>query len=142
MDKGREKGWWSQTGLRKIAVTISKFLTIPKWIGFLHVKTLKLKFFIIPSGCLPAMLFMSISLMCEDKYIVYGLLALSIMTSGMIFIGHLTNQNDLAPNYAGILMGITNTPGTIGAFLNPWLVAVMTKGIDVNNIVSNNFWVQ
>ena len=82
------------------------------------------------------MIFMSISLTFQDKYIVYGLLALSIMTSGMVFIGHSSNQNDLAPNYAGILVGITNTPGTIAAFINPWLVATMTKGIDPTDIVS------
>lgn len=56
------------------------------------------------------------------------LLILSIVISGAIFVGHLTNQNDLAPNYAGILMGITNTPGTISAFVLPALVGALTEG--------------
>lgn len=55
------------------------------------------------------------------------LLILSIVVGGAIFVGHLTNQNDLAPNYAGILMGITNTPGTISAFLLPALVGALTE---------------
>lgn len=55
------------------------------------------------------------------------LLILSIVVGGAIFVGHLTNQNDLAPNYAGILMGITNTPGTISAFVLPALVGALTE---------------
>lgn len=56
------------------------------------------------------------------------LLIISIVIGGAIFVGHLTNQNDLAPNYAGILMGITNTPGTISAFILPALVGALTEG--------------
>lgn len=49
------------------------------------------------------------------------------MLGGSIFVGHLANHNDLAPNYAGILMGITNTPGTISAFLLPAIVGALTE---------------
>lgn len=55
------------------------------------------------------------------------MLIISITICGAIFVGHLTNQNDLAPNYAGILMGITNTPGTISAFILPTLVGALTE---------------
>ena len=52
---------------------------------------------------------------------------LSVMLGGSIFVGHLANHNDLAPNYAGILMGITNTPGTISAFILPAIVGALTE---------------
>lgn len=55
---------------------------------------------------------------------------MSIVVCGAIFVGHLCNQNDLAPNYAGILMGITNTPGTISAFILPPIVgALVSEGV-------------
>ncbi|XP_014207399.1 sialin-like [Copidosoma floridanum] len=102
LDLGRQKGWWSQTVARKVAVGIS---------------------------CLPAsaLLLIIAYIGCERNATVF-MLCLCIVTSGAIFVGHLCNQNDLAPNYAGILMGITNTPGTIPAFVLPALVGVLTEG--------------
>ncbi|XP_035734026.1 sialin-like [Vespa mandarinia] len=103
LDWGRNKGIWSQTRARKLAVFIS---SIPPCI-FLIV--------IIYIGC--------------NRLVATILLVLSIIIGGAIFVGHLCNQNDLAPNYAGILMGITNTPGTISAFILPALVgALMEEG--------------
>lgn len=60
---------------------------------------------------------------------------LSVMLGGSIFVGHLANHNDLAPNYAGILMGITNTPGTISAFLLPAIVGALTEAGVRDNII-------
>ncbi|XP_031783207.1 sialin [Nasonia vitripennis] len=101
LDYGRRRGWWSQTGARKVAVGIS---------------------------CLPVVVFLLIIayIGCNREVTVF-LLCLSIITSGAIFVGHLCNQNDLAPNYAGILMGITNTPGTISAFVLPALVGALVE---------------
>ena len=48
------------------------------------------------------------------------------MFTGTSFVGFLCNHNDLAPNYAGILMGITNTPGTLPAFIFPAVVSLFT----------------
>ncbi|XP_011495248.1 PREDICTED: sialin-like [Ceratosolen solmsi marchali] len=101
LDFGRKKGWWSQTGGRKIAVAIS---------------------------CLPVSAFLIvIAYIGCNRMVTVGLLCLSIVTSGAIFVGHLCNQNDLAPNFAGTLMGITNTPGTISAFLIPALVGALVE---------------
>lgn len=61
---------------------------------------------------------------------------LSVMLGGSIFVGHLANHNDLAPNYAGILMGITNTPGTISAFILPAIVGALTEaGVRRSNLI-------
>lgn len=80
------------------------------------------------SGCLPVVVFLLVIayIGCNREVTVF-LLCLSIITSGAIFVGHLCNQNDLAPNYAGILMGITNTPGTISAFVLPALVGALVE---------------
>ncbi|GAB1865209.1 Sialin [Camponotus japonicus] len=99
LDWGRKKGYWSQTVARKIAVFIS---TIP-----------------------PSIFLVIISYVGCDRVTSTVLLTLSIVVCGAIFVGHLCNQNDLAPNYAGILMGITNTPGTISAFILPPIVGAL-----------------
>ncbi|XP_072745185.1 putative inorganic phosphate cotransporter [Anoplolepis gracilipes] len=99
LDWGRKKGYWSQTVARKIAVFIS---TIPPSIFLIIIAYI---------GC--------------DRVTSTVLLTMSIVVCGAIFVGHLCNQNDLAPNYAGILMGITNTPGTISAFILPPIVGAL-----------------
>lgn len=101
LDWGRQRGYWTQTVARKIAVFIS---SIPPSIMLIVIAYI---------GC--------------DRVTTTVLLALSIVSCGAIFVGHLCNQNDLAPNYAGILMGITNTPGTISAFVVPALVGALTS---------------
>lgn len=81
------------------------------------------------SGCIPpSIMLIIIAYIGCDRTTSTALLIVSIVISGAIFVGHLTNQNDLAPNYAGILMGITNTPGTISAFILPALVGALTEG--------------
>ncbi|XP_014486543.1 PREDICTED: sialin-like [Dinoponera quadriceps] len=101
LDTGRKRGLWTQTIARKIAVFIS---SIPASIFLLIIAYI---------GC--------------ARVTSTVLLTLSIIVCGAIFVGHLTNQNDLAPNYAGILMGITNTPGTISAFILPPIVGALVE---------------
>ncbi|XP_076231293.1 putative inorganic phosphate cotransporter [Calliopsis andreniformis] len=101
LDWGRKKGYWDQTIARKIAVFIS----------------------CVPSSlCLIVIMYIGCKRMATTI-----LLILSIVFCNAIFVGHLCNQNDLAPNYAGILMGITNTPGTISAFILPALVGAFME---------------
>jgi ACS family sodium-dependent inorganic phosphate cotransporter len=79
-------------------------------------------------GCIPVSIFLVvIAYIGCNRTATVILLCLSIITSGAIFVGHLCNQNDLAPNYAGTLMGITNTPGTISAFVIPALVGALVE---------------
>lgn len=87
--------------------------------------------FVNVTGCIPPSLcLIIIAYLGCNRVGSTVLLILSIVFCGVIFVGHLTNHNDLAPNYAGILMGITNTPGTISAFILPALVgALMETGV-------------
>ena len=65
---------------------------------------------------------------------------LSMMFTGTSFVGFLCNHNDLAPNYAGILMGITNTPGTLPAFIFPAVVSLFTHdGVRDENIKEEKY---
>lgn len=85
--------------------------------------------YILCTGSIPPAIFLIVIMYIGcNRVIVTILLVLSIIICGAIFVGHLCNQNDLAPNYAGILMGITNTPGTISAFVLPALVGALMEG--------------
>lgn len=60
-------------------------------------------------------------------------MAVALMTLGTMFIagmycGFLSNHIDIAPNYAGTLMALTNTFATIPGFFVPWYVGVLTEG--------------
>ncbi|XP_031776180.1 sialin-like [Apis florea] len=101
LDWGRLRNYWSQTMARKMAMFTS---CVPPCIFLLIIAYI---------GCY--------------RTIVVILLMLSVMFAGTSFVGFLCNHNDLAPNYAGILMGITNTPGTLPAFILPAIVGALTE---------------
>ncbi|XP_055339656.1 sialin-like [Paramacrobiotus metropolitanus] len=56
-----------------------------------------------------------------------GLLAFSMASFAI-------NHIDIAPQYAGILMGITNTVGAVPGIAGPYLVGVLTSGPDGHNL--------
>lgn len=55
-------------------------------------------------------------------------MAIGITTIGGMFCGFLSNHIDIAPNYAGTLMAITNTSATLPGIIVPVFVGVMTHG--------------
>ena len=79
------------------------------------------------TGCVPPCIFLLIiAYIGCYRTVAVVLLILSMTFTGTSFVGFLCNHNDLAPNYAGILMGITNTPGTLPAFIFPAVVSLFT----------------
>ena len=54
-------------------------------------------------------------------------LTLSVGLVGVAQSGYNVNHLDLAPRYAGALMGITNMVATIPGFVGPVLVGVLTQ---------------
>ncbi len=59
------------------------------------------------------------------------LLSVAVGSTGFSLAGFNINHLDIAPRFAGILMGITNTAGTIPGFVGP----VVAKSIAVEVIV-------
>ena len=45
-----------------------------------------------------------------------------------MFCGFLSNHIDIAPNFAGTLMALTNTAATVGGIFVPIFVGYVTKG--------------
>lgn len=51
-----------------------------------------------------------------------------ITSIGGMFCGFLSNHIDIAPNYAGTLMAITNTAATLPGIIMPIFVGAITHG--------------
>ena len=54
---------------------------------------------------------------------------IATMFYGTMFAGVFSNHTDIAPNHAGLLMGITNMSATIPGFVVPALVGSLTYGV-------------
>ena len=54
------------------------------------------------------------------------LLTISVGGAGMTQAGFMVNHLDLAPKYAGVLLGITNSFGTIPGFFAPQVTDMIT----------------
>ncbi|VVC38188.1 Major facilitator superfamily,Major facilitator superfamily domain [Cinara cedri] len=61
----------------------------------------------------------------ELESIIY--LTLSVALGGFISAGFMVNQLDIAPQYASLLFGISNTFGTIPGFVTPMLTGIIVQ---------------
>lgn len=104
LDTARSKGLISTTNARKISVLVAS---------------------LIPAVCL-----LSICLAGKNVVVVVVLTILAVMFYGSMFSGVFSNQSDLAPNFAGTLMAVTNMLATIPGFLVPYLVGILTDGAE------------
>ena len=67
----------------------------------------------------------------EDPAAAVALLTIAVGLNGAVYVGFQVNHIDLSPNYAGIMMGITNCMANIMSIVAPMLV-----GLIVTNEVS------
>lgn len=63
-----------------------------------------------------------------DIYVNNVLISIGITSIGGMFCGFLSNHIDIAPNYAGTLMAITNTAATLPGIIMPIFVGAVTHG--------------
>ena len=63
-------------------------------------------------------------------------LSLSVGCSGFAVAGFPVNNLDIAPKYAGILLGISNMMGTIPGFLGPQIAKLIAKKASLFNTVT------
>ncbi|CAH0589202.1 unnamed protein product [Chrysodeixis includens] len=101
LDTLRSKSMLTMTKARKIATAIAS---------------------VVPGSCLLVLCFST------HRGLAVGLMALAITSNGAIFSGFLSNHIDIAPNFAGTLMALTNTVGTIPGIIVPILVGEITDG--------------
>jgi ACS family sodium-dependent inorganic phosphate cotransporter len=77
---------------------------------------------------LPAACFIGVSLVGCDRQAAVALMTVGTMFIAGMYCGFLTNHVDIAPNYAGTLMALTNTAATIPGFIVPAFVGQLTHG--------------
>lgn len=70
---------------------------------------------------------------CRQTALAVTLLTLALTVSGFVVCGYFVNHMDIAPRYAGTLMGITNGLSASAGFIAPYVVSVVTVS------VSNDF---
>lgn len=63
----------------------------------------------------------------EEPGIARGLLIFAVASNVAIYCGHNVNHMDLSPNFAGPLMGITNTVANICSILAPLIASIIVK---------------
>lgn len=63
----------------------------------------------------------------ENPEIAVVLLVIAVASNIAIYCGHNVNHMDLSPNFAGTLMGITNTAANICSILAPLAASVVVK---------------
>ncbi|XP_074027629.1 major Facilitator Superfamily Transporter 3 [Leptinotarsa decemlineata] len=76
---------------------------------------------VIPMICFIALCYVG----CQRALAVF-LMTLAVMSIGGMFCGFLSNHIDIAPNFAGTLMALTNTVATIPGIIVPVFVGKLT----------------
>ncbi|CAL4130204.1 unnamed protein product, partial [Meganyctiphanes norvegica] len=62
-----------------------------------------------------------------DSTLAMVVLCFAVGLNGAIYCGYMCSSQDLAPNFAGTIMGITNTLATIPGFAAPAVIGAITK---------------
>ena len=86
------------------------------------------------SNCLANVLSAISMLLCgyygTTRTTAIALVSLSVGVTGILnSAGYVPNMIDLSPKYAGILMGITNTVGTLPGMIGPLIVEAIVSDV-------------
>ena len=79
------------------------------------------------AGAMSAATLIVISGYSTSAKMAVGSMCAGVALSGLMHSGYEVNILDIAPGVSGVVMGISNTAGTITGFLSPLLVGVMTE---------------
>ena len=78
-------------------------------------------------GVVGSGLFLIIAGYVESSTVTIAFLCVSVAFFGFAFSGFMVNPMDIAPKYAGTIIGISNTVATTPGFIGPFLVGIITK---------------
>ena len=76
----------------------------------------------------PALCLVGVVLFECHKYESVALFIVAMGLNGFIFSGFMSTHVDMAPNFAGTLMGITNSLANIPGFVAPIVANAFTEG--------------
>ena len=66
---------------------------------------------------------------CRTPYVAVAMLSLAVGFSGFQYPGVMVNHVDIAPPFAGVLFGISNTVATLSGVFAPYAVGVLTTHV-------------
>jgi len=66
---------------------------------------------------------------CQSPYAAVAVLSLAVGFCGFQYPGYMVNHVDIAPPFAGVLFGISNTVATIPGIIAPYAVGVLTNDV-------------
>jgi len=66
---------------------------------------------------------------CTQTALAVVLLVLAVSMHGFVFSGYFVNHMDIAPQYAGTLMGISNCVGAISGVIAPYVASTVTESV-------------
>jgi len=84
------------------------------------------KLFCASGHVLQGMFLIAVGFLGCNRILIASAFVLSISFSSLSWCGFAVNHLDLAPNYAGTLMGLTNTLATVAGILGPEVVGALT----------------
>jgi len=84
------------------------------------------KLFCAAGLLIPAVFLMAVGFLGCNRILIVSAVVFSIGSSAVAWSGIAVNHLDLAPIYAGTLMGLTSTLATVAGFLGPEVVGALT----------------
>ena len=66
---------------------------------------------------------------CTQTSMAVLLLTLAVSLTGFVYSGYFVNHMDIAPQYAGTLMGISNGLSSCAGFIAPSVAASLTEDV-------------
>lgn len=83
---------------------------------------------VVPAGLIILMTFLD----CSQAYGAVGVLIVGIGFFGLQYPGCLVNHVDIAPPFAGLLFGISNTFATVPGIVAPYVVGILAPQVGTN----------
>ena len=66
---------------------------------------------------------------CNQTALAVALLVLAVSMSGATYSGHFVNDMDIAPQYAGTIVGISSGTAAISGIIAPYLASIVTESV-------------
>lgn len=87
------------------------------------------RFFHFIGQLLPSIFLVLLGYVGCNYYAAISLLTLAVGTDGLASAGFQVNHVDISPTHAGLLMGLSNTFGTIPGMISPYIVGLITSDV-------------
>lgn len=109
----------------QITGVVSDMCIKRNWVSITNVR----KFFTAVAAIGPGAFIMAASYAECDRMLVVVMFTVGMGFMGMFYSGIKVNTLDLAPNYSGVIMALTNGVGGVSGIFSPYLVGVMTPNV-------------